>query len=391
MTKIYLIYLNCYVVFSLFFLCCHGDLQCYMGTIDKSAGLAIELNNMTCSHEYSNPQIVNRFNNTETVHVPYSLHGREAEATNISHCLVFRYLDGRADFMCDHDDVCPLNGLSGFYHSVTYKGNNGSLYCCKQDLCNEEDVLLNLTVTSTPKQSTEQIVTVPPSTAASNPTSTTSTAPSKSRKTSTRGVTATASPPLTCYHGTNSSVVKRPCQVSHCVTEVTMTAHDIIKVAQYSCDHSDRCHLHGLDDNGCYNDSNHQGLSTRTCCCSQSLCNSGGNLSTQPSNALSTQQTPQNNSTGKQRPLPSHIPGQNINPSKPLRPPPRQQPRSKSTVTLIGGIAGAIFLGLLVIVTIGLVVRRCRHPTSETTYSYTQLTADLAEDEATEDEYMLMG
>jgi len=89
--------------------------------------------------------------------------------------------------------------------------------------------------------------------------------------------------------------------------------------------------------------------------------------------------------------LPTPIPGRSIHPGNLPGPPPRHPHHNKSTVTLVGGIAGAVFLGLLVIVTVGLVVRRCRHPPSETTYSYTQLTADLAEDEATEDEYMLMG
>ena len=107
--------------------------------------------------------------------------------------------------------------------------------------------------------------------------------------------------------------------------------------------------------------SNLQALTTMTCCCSLALCNS-------PSN------------------------GRTIHPNKPLKPP-KPSNANPSTLTVDGGIAGAVLFVLLVVVTVGVIVRRCRRVPSETTYSYTQLTADLAEerDEATEDEYMLVG
>lgn len=396
MTRIYLIYLSCYVVFSLSSSCCRGDLVCYMGSI--LAGLATPLENKTCGHVYNNTQIVSRHNRTETIHVQYSLHGREAGESNISHCLVFRYLDGRADFSCDHDNRCAsFNQSSGYHHNVDYKGNTGSLYCCVQDLCNTKGVLLNLTTTFTQNPSTKQTKTTTTNTPGFKSTSSSHavSTPSKSSQTSPKGVIVSTTPPpsLACYSGTNKTVETHQCQVSHCVTEVTVTAGGVIKVTQYSCDHSHRCHIHSLSANDCYDGVTHQGLSTRTCCCMQSLCNSATNAPSLPSSAPGKPhtETPEDNSAVKHPALPTPIPGRSIHPGKLPGPPPRHPHHSKSTVTLIGGIAGAVFLGLLVLATVGLVVRRCRHPPSETTYSYTQLTADLAEDEATEDEYMLMG
>lgn len=68
-----------------------------------------------------------------------------------------------------------------------------------------------------------------------------------------------------------------------------------------------------------------------------------------------------------------------------------RQERAKSW-GFIGTVAAVILLVVLLLALVVLVVRRFReHRAQHVTYTYTQLTADLAEERDADDEYMLIG
>lgn len=74
-----------------------------------------------------------------------------------------------------------------------------------------------------------------------------------------------------------------------------------------------------------------------------------------------------------------------------MTPPTVRQERAKSW-GFIGTVAAVILLVVLLLALVALVVRRFReHRAQHVTYTYTQLTADLAEERDADDEYMLIG
>lgn len=68
------------------------------------------------------------------------------------------------------------------------------------------------------------------------------------------------------------------------------------------------------------------------------------------------------------------------------------QQQSERSVTFVATVVGISALLVFFLVLIGIGVKKFReHRTQHVTYTYTQLTADLAEERDTDDEYMLIG
>ena len=133
------------------------------------------------------------------------------------------------------------------------------------------------------------------------------------------------------------------------------------------------CVLHSLSYNIYHLQiTDHETSQVRTiCCCASDLCNSVGlakgpatiSVFTIPVHDLST--------------LPSHLqPGHD---------------KAMKHWMYIGGIVASIMFGLLVLIVVAVTIKRYKERRdAELIYSYTQLSADLADDRVTDDEQMIV-
>ncbi|ELT97713.1 hypothetical protein CAPTEDRAFT_187847 [Capitella teleta] len=169
----------------------------------------------------------------------------------------------------------------------------------------------------------------------------------------------------TCNEGTQSegkdSIAPTQCELNICLTTAYFSPDGFITERVYHCDSKHVC-LPNITDDPCHNVTRDD-LTYSTCCCSGSNCN-----------VLQPSIFPRDHMTS-----------------------PSASGKSKKPWVMTGGIVASAMLAVLLFLTLALAIRKYRqHRAEHLSFTYTQLTADLAEPEmdplvVTDDDRMIIG